>query len=364
MRAQPQGSPWTGDRLLRGIRAVINDQNFSDVRKRITIRKMEKLHKKGLLDPSQLSHEWLYRLCCAGLMERDYHWYAWEWRNPWATNLATKQWVYPRWQGQKHSLLVIAEQGIGDEIVFGSCYHELAEDVEEAWIEVDSRLIPICSRSFPENLHFVSRFMNDDRRIVPRMSDYPGFHEQHGRRIDSFIMAGNVPKLYRHEIKDFPRDRYGWLKADPEKQQRWSEWLSQNEIRMPRTGTSWSGRQGLIKPVLGGVSLQYGISAPDGVIEPPINLKWDIEEVFGLISALDRVVTTTNAVAHRAGALGVPTDVIMPPPIFATAEDGFNNRISSWWPVTRNDWYPSIVMYRSQHEWDQQNRRVNLCLTG
>jgi hypothetical protein len=52
-----------------------------------------------------------------------------------------------------------------------------------------------------------------------------------------------------------------------------------------------------------------------------------------------------------AGALGVPTDVIKPPPIYATKEDGFTNICQPWWPYDKTDWYPSITMYRGQQEW-------------
>ena len=185
---------WDEKKLCEAINLVVEEQNFTKLRKNRMKTKLRKLSKNGLLDATHLDPEWLYRLCSASLMLRDYHWFAWEWRSKWAAQLATRDWVYPRWDGERTDrLLVVAEQGIGDEIVFASCYPDLARDVDEAWIEVDPRLINIFTRSFPDNLHFVSRFMDDERRVVPRMSDYPKFHEKLG--IDSFIMAGNIPKL-------------------------------------------------------------------------------------------------------------------------------------------------------------------------
>ena len=104
------------------------------------------------------------------------------------------------------------------------------------------------------------------------------------------------------------------------------------------------------------MSLQYGADDHCGLVVPPMDLKWDFEAVFGLMFALEKVVTTTNAVAHMAGALGVPVECIKPPPIYATKDDGFNNRVQPWWPDDYSDWYPSITMYRSQQEYEHRVR--------
>ena len=340
---------WPVERLLRALETVIDEQSFSPLRKRMMVKKLRRQAARGQLEVSNMDTEWLYRLCAASLMQHDYHWFAWEWRSEWAAKLATQPWAYPPWFGidsVHRRVLVVAEQGVGDEIVFASCYHELARDVEEAWIEVDPRLIPIFERSFPENLHFVSRYKHEKKRLVPNMTDYPAFHE--GRPIEAFIPAGNVPKLYRQSPLDFPQWR-GFLKPHWEAVLEWQVWLRGKDTG--RVGCSWLGRQGEIEPTQTGVSLQYGTDDHRGLVVPTINLKWDIDGAFALIAALDKVVTTTNAVAHMAGALGVPTDCIKPPPIYATREDGFNNRVQAWWPDDYSDWYPSITMYRSQAEW-------------
>ena len=100
------------------------------------------------------------------------------------------------------------------------------------------------------------------------------------------------------------------------------------------------------------MSLQYGTDDHKGLLVPPIDLKRDLEDVFALIVALGKVVTTTNAVAHFAGSLGVETHCVKPYPIFATKEDGFNNRVSGYWGEDYTDWYPSITMYRSPQAWE------------
>lgn len=340
---------WPAQKLEKALARVIDEQAFSPLRKARMKKALNKRVKQGTLEVSNMDTEWLYRLCCAALMLHDYHWFAWEWRSQFASELATKPFVYPNWDGSRCKLLVIAEQGIGDEIVFSSCYHELAEDVEEAWIEVDPRLIPIFTRSFPENLHFVDRFVLAGKNVVPRLSDYPKFHE--GVPIEAFVPAGNVPKLYRQSVDDFPGPPGDFLEPDYSLVEKWHSWLPPPE-KVPNIGCSWKGRQGLIEPIEAGVSLQYGTDDHKGLLVPPIDLKRDLEDVFALIVALRKVVTTTNAVAHFAGSLGVETHCVKPYPIFATKEDGFNNRTQSWWPYDKSDWYPSVIMYSSPQAWE------------
>lgn len=352
MRPQRILMEWPQERLLKALKVVISEQGFSALRQRLIYKKLSRLAGKGQLEMSNMDTDWLYRLCAASLMLHDYHWFGWEWRSKWAAELATKRWCYPRWEGHRCRLLVVAEQGVGDEIVFASCYNELAQDVEEAWVECDPRLIRIFSRSFPENLHFVNRYLDERKRVVPRMADYPKFHED--KPVDAFIMAGNVPKLYRHSVDDFPKHSNGFLAPDKGRQYVWGRWLRMNSVSP--VGCSWTGRQGEIEPLSHGLSLQYGTDDHRGLVVPNVDLSRDLEGTFALISALGKVVTTTNAVAHMAGALGVQTDCIKPPPIYATEEDNFNNRVSAWWPDDYSDWYPSIRMYRSQKQWKEATR--------
>jgi len=352
VKVPPCSPPWDQQSIAEALALVFDEQPWSRLRKQTMAKKVKKLARRGQLTRKVISEDWAYRLCAASLMQHKYHWYGWEWRNDWAAQMCTKPWCYPRWDGSKCRVLVVAEQGIGDEIVFASCYRELAEDVEEAWIEMEPRLIPIMARSMPPNLHFVNRYLHDRKMIVPRISDYPERWKEYP--IDAFILAGNVPKLYRHSQADFPK-RKGFLLADEDMALSWLDWLWAHGGE--RNGCSWLGRQGEIPRPNGGVSLQYGKGVDHGyLLVPPIDLKWDIGEVFDLIAALGKVCTTTNAVAHMAGALGVPCDVIKPDPIYATPDNLFNNRVSPWWPYDKSDWYPSIRMWRNYEHYKRASK--------
>ena len=354
MDIQPLSLEWDSKELLEALLLIIEELGGSKLKRNRAKRKALKEYRRGRLTVDHLNQDRLYDLCRASLMLRHYNWTAWEWRSQWVAQLAVHDWIYPRWNGDRtKKLLVLAEQGIGDEIIFASTYHDLARDVDEAWIECDPRLINIFTRSFPDHLHFISRFTNDERRILPRLDDYETYHKDKG--IEAFIMAGNVPKLYRRSRSDFPKvwtsTGIGGFLIPGEYQT--TQWLE----TQPKVGCSWKGRQGEIPKLTEGISLQYGDVDHGTLTVPSIDLKWDLDAVFTLCASLDRVVTTINAVAHISGAVGTPTDVIKPPPIYGENEKGFNNRVTPWWPNDHCDWYPSVTMFRNWEEWSANQKR-------
>lgn len=78
--------------------------------------------------------------------------------------------------------------------------------------------------------------------------------------------------------------------------------------------------------------------SPAWMREPPVDLStWD--DTAALIAALDLVVTVDTSVAHLAGALGVPTWLLL-------------SLRGDWkWPPTENGrtpWYPSVRIFRQQ----------------
>ena len=57
------------------------------------------------------------------------------------------------WEGQplhNKSLLITAEEGIGDEIFFASCFNDAIGAAEQCLIECDPRLVSLFQRSFPD----------------------------------------------------------------------------------------------------------------------------------------------------------------------------------------------------------------------
>jgi ADP-heptose:LPS heptosyltransferase len=108
------------------------------------------------------------------------------------------------------------------------------------------------------------------------------------------------------------------------------------------------------------ISLQTGQRAPEatdiGLTDLSASLT-DFAETAALVANLDLVITVDTAVAHLAGALGVPVWLMLP-----YAPD--------WrWLVGRNDtpWYDSIRLFRqpAPGEWEPVTAAIaELLLVG
>ena len=91
-------------------------------------------------------------------------------------------------------ILVVREQGIGEEILFSSMYKELINLNNNIKIETDKRLINIFERSFENN------------KFVP-----DGFYSQNKEKLknfDSIIFAGSLSGYFRKNKKDFVKKSY------------------------------------------------------------------------------------------------------------------------------------------------------------
>lgn len=80
----------------------------------------------------------------------------------------------------------------------------------------------------------------------------------------------------------------------------------------------------------------------------------DFAQTAAIVEQLDLIVTVDTAMAHLAGALGLPTWVLLPNP-------------ADWrWLLDRDDspWYPSMRLFRQRRRgsWDEPIRRVAAAL--
>lgn len=107
----------------------------------------------------------------------------------------------------------------------------------------------------------------------------------------------------------------------------------------------------VLKPLLAAfphvrwVSLQQGAAAP---FSPALAAR-DFAETADIVAGLDLVITIDSAVAHLAGALGVPTWILVP-----TAPEW------RWGLGESTPWYPSATLYRrrSTTEWGEMVGRI------
>ena len=228
--------------------------------------------------------------------------------------------VYDR-ERKSHRVLVWAEQGVGDEVMFGSMLGEFRGHVGKLLVQLDRRLIPLFKRSLPDDVEFFER-----GTVVPE------------DRYDSHIAIGSLGQYLRPTLESFEGKGGKYLWADPERIQVMREWLSVKEGERviglswrssnPETGAARSlALKDLVKslqaPGVRFVNLQYGdVSAEIEALEreegirvlecPGLDTTDDLDGLAALIEACDEIVSIGNATAHLAGALGKKTTVLLP----------------------------------------------------
>ena len=311
--------------LINPLDLIIDQSVESPLKRNLAKKRLHKLHKTGRLDP-YVNPEWAFRVCAANLYLGDYNWKGYECRSEWAWTLANHKWHYPRWNGESCKLLVLAEQGLGDEILFASCFEELLRDCPDTTIECDERLIPVFERSFKA-------------KFVPRVQGQT-LEEKRGD-FDAFIPMGSLPQLYRKEKSDFPHKAY--LIPDPEK-------VKGYEYLRGYTGVSWKARGGDVNQIIqfGGINLQWNDKHESLVeIDQPT-----YDHTIALVSVLSEVISVPATICHVAGAIKTDLTVIKPPPKY----DGEHNRLRWEWGTT--DWY-DVTVYQNIEEFNAYNRRIS-----
>ena len=291
-------------------------------------------------------------LACAQLLQGDFvsGWRNYQWRfGP--PGQPFRGFPFPPWRGEPlagKSLLVLAEQGIGDEVMFASCLPEVVRSCGRCVIECNTRLGGLYRRSFPTaEVH------------AGEKSDGHEWLESIGP-IDFQVPIGDLPRYLRRRAADFPRHD-GYLVADPERIERWRSFLDRKAAGKPAVGIVWRGGTlktrsrsrslalPLFEPLFEALPVQW-VSLQRGRLdpaEPALLEKFDIlhvapqgadeiEELAALLGALDHVVSIDTAVVHLAGALGRPVSVVLP----LCPEWRYGTRGS------RMLWYPSARLYR------------------
>ncbi len=243
-------------------------------------------------------------------------------------------------------ILVIREQGVGDEILYGTMYLDLLNEFLDLIIECDERLIPLFKNSFQNHKDkFVKlgTYSSDINKI---------------NNFDHIVYAGSLGKYYRNDLNSFSQKpylknikNYNNLELD--------NILSTNQSL--KIGISWksfknrySSEKSLSLNDFQNVlninnaiifNLQYG------------NVKQELENftkkqnhkiitlqnldmfnnfsgLANLLKNLDLFVTVSNSTAHLAGALGVRTILIKPT----------NHASFHYWDYEngKTPWYKSI----------------------
>ena len=220
-------------------------------------------------------------------------------------------------------ILILKEQGLGDEILFGSLLHEIDDHNREVYVEIDERLISIFKRSFPHIKFFTGE--NYPKEFKPDITfgigSLAGFLRQ---SVDSFknqkIKFLESDKDTRLKLKD----RLSKLKSHSHDKICGIAWRSQNKQFGIQKSLELEHLLPILKiPNIKFVNLQYGecereldkIKEEYGIQIhrlPDIDLYQDIESLCSLIDVCDFVITSSNVTVHLAGSIGKKTFLLAP----------------------------------------------------
>jgi tetratricopeptide (TPR) repeat protein len=238
----------------------------------------------------------------------------------------------PSWKGenlQGKRILMVGEQGLGDEFMFANVLPDIARAIGpdgKLQIAVDPRLIPLFRRSYPlaEVGDYDDRKLNDKHiRIFP-------WATKDGDP-DFYAPFGTALQFLRKSIGAFPHEAF--LKADSKRAEEFAAALAELGPP-PHVGICWRSmvlgtlRQKyysaldawapiLKTPGATFVNLQYGDCTPEldeaedriGVRIhrlPELDLRNDIEGAAALSQACDLVISAPTAAAALAASIGRP----------------------------------------------------------
>jgi len=284
--------------------------------------------------------DWKFRLANALLYMGDYSWWGWEFRSKWGYMCATNPQAIglPCWNGQPGKVLLLGEQGIGDEIMFSSCIPDLQAYGTDITYICEDRLQTIFQRSF--GIKTLPREVGKELSLIKRIKgDY-----------DYYFPVGELPRLFRQSVDAFPGRPY--LRPDPAR-------VAEMEPYRGRIGISWRGRNGWYpKEVFPeGLSLQYDLRWDEDAEVPEVDVLNDLEGLLALLSVLEKVICVSTSVAHMAGAVGTPVDVVLAPIETRNPENMINWRWRGG-RIRTSPWYNSARVYRSINEWKAQDESM------
>ncbi len=228
----------------------------------------------------------------------------------------------PKWSGEEikgKRLLLWGEQGLGDEIMFSTCFHEVENLGASVVVECEPRLVSVFQRAYPK---FEIRPPVVDSQRYSAINDF-----------DFQCPFGSLMHVFRNQINQFERFKPVILPRLEDRKFANERLLRQDNKKL--VGICWrSGllsasrnlnytglidwRDLLTNPKLQFVNLQYGDCETElqdieknlgiSILRwSDVDLKNDLEKVFALIDSLDFVVSAPTAVAQMSGALGKKT---------------------------------------------------------
>ena len=272
---------------------------------------------------------------------------------------------FPEWKGEAlagRKILVHAEQGLGDQIMFASCIPDLMAMAGHCVIECAPKLEVLFRRSFP------AATVTSGARTAGWESD------EKLRGIDCYVAMGSLPLYFRKGRDAFPGHR-GYLRADPQGIAAWRRRLADLPGKC-KVGIAWRGGVSYTRQSVRSVALDHWLPILRRSDTSFVSLQYmdsreeieqigrdhgiqihhwpeaidDYDQTAALVSALDLVVSVDTTIVHLGGAFDKPVWVM----VAAVAEWRYLQT------GERLPWYPAVRLFRQTllGEWGPVIERI------
>jgi tetratricopeptide (TPR) repeat protein len=273
--------------------------------------------------------------------------YEWRWKR--IGMGARRSFRQPLWLGEyplaHKTILIHAEQGLGDTIMFARYAPLLARAGAKVVLEVQPELKPLLAS------------LDGVAAVVARGEPLPAFDVQ--------CPLASLPLAMKTALATVPAE-IPYLRADEARIAKWRERLA--PLAAPRVALAWSGRVthindrnrsvtlAALEPLLAVegvrfVSIQHELRDADAAAlaaEPRITHLGgelaDFSDTAAVLALSDLVICVDTSIAHLSGALGRPTWVLLP--------------FQPDWRWTLGEtspWYPQLRLFRQPKPGDWAN---------
>ena len=255
------------------------------------------------------------------------------------------------WDGKpfKGSLLIYGEQGLGDQLNFGTLLKDLLKVKKDVIVKVDERLNQIFKKTYPE----ITVYGEDD--IVPK-EDYT-----------KYISLASLCKFFRAHTDDYTNTLFTHYSVEKSKNPYIKDFF--NQVSGFKIGISWhsfSTENGTNRSLdtdqlsqivkcknVNFINIQYGnvlkqikevklLSGKEILKVPFTDITRDINSLASIIKKCDLIISIDNSTAHLSASLGHPTWVLLP----------YSADFRWMEEVTPAIWYQNTTLIRQEKEND------------
>ena len=260
----------------------------------------------------------------------------------------------PRWDGKtsNQEIIIWGEQGLGEQILFSSIIPECEKIFKKIILVIDEKLKLIFQESFPN---------------IKVFTPHEEWSKEH---FDCHLPIGSLGKFFRKELPSFPKSN-NYLTIVPknsnkQKLQCGLSWRSINSVEGDLKSISLEKLLPILKNEnINFFNVQYTDEKNNvDIFNQQNNLKIinledldpfnDLYHLCQYLKSFDLLLTISNTTAHLAGALGIPTILMLPKNI---------GKLWYWANSTNNQslWYPTVKIFKQNEEndWDSVISEIN-----